>query len=293
MATPLVYRAYAKVNLYLDVRNQRRDGYHNIETIFQSVGLADELTFNERQSRISLTCSTSELDTSDQNLVVRAARLLRQRSGSKTGVRIHLEKAIPIAAGLGGGSSDAAATLIALNLLWDLQWPLARLRLLARELGADVPYCTAGGTAAATGRGDDLRPLAPLFQTWFVLVHPDATVSTARVYGGARLTHNEEKSFAGITPSFRGALRALQTGRMTDVVFNRMEAAVFPDHPYLAEIKRRLLEQGCIAAGMSGSGATLFGVCPSRERAARIAESISDCRTSVVPSVPACVERIV
>lgn len=292
MATPLAYRAHAKVNLFLDVLGKRRDGYHSIETIFQTVGLADELTFTERQSRISLTCSTPELETSEQNLVVRAAKLLRLRSGAGMGARIHLEKSIPIAAGLAGGSSDAAATLIALNLLWDLHWPLARLRALASELGSDVPYCTLGGTAAATGRGDRLTPLPPLPVTWFVLVHPNVTLSTARAYASPTLTHSAERPFAGKTPRFRRALRALQDGRIAEAVFNRMEDAIFPDNPRIAEIKRRLIELGCLTAAMSGSGSTVFGICSSRTQAVRIADAFAGIRTSVVSSVPASVERV-
>ena len=292
MAVTLEYRAYAKINLYLDVLDKRRDGYHNIETIFQSVGLYDDLGFEERESRVSLTCSMPELETGEQNLVIAAARLLRERTGCRLGARIHLEKGIPIAAGLAGGSSDGAATLVALNHLWELGWSSAQLYNLALELGSDVPYCTVGGTVAATRRGEELIRLDPLPDTWFVLLHPDVTVSTARVYSSPQLTHSPERPFAGKTPSFRKALRKLERGDIVGVLFNRMEGPVFEDQPHLAEVKQRLLEYGCVGAAMSGSGATLFGVCTSRKHATRVADSLSDYCTSVVSTVPTCVERI-
>ena len=291
MTVALAYRAFAKVNLYLDVLDKRRDGYHNIETIFQSVGLADDLVFMERQSRVSLACASPDLDRGDGNLVVRAAKLLRARSGRRAGARIELVKGIPVAAGLAGGSSDASTTLIALNQLWEVGWSRARLRALARELGADVAYCIEGGTVAATGRGDALTRLPGLPPTWFVLVHPDVPVSTARVYASPGLGHSAERPFAGKTPRFRTALRALEAGDLAHAVFNRMEGPVFADHPQLADVKQRLLDHGCLAAGMSGSGATLFGLCASRRNAVGIAEAFPEYRTSVVHSVPACAER--
>lgn len=161
MPTDIAYRSYAKINLYLDVLGRRRDDYHNIETIFQSVDLADELFFSDQPSRITLVCSVPELGTVESNLVYRAATLLKERTGCPLGARIQLEKRIPIAAGLAGGSSNAAATLVALNTLWNLRLTANAIRTLALELGSDVPYCTVGGTMAAMRRGEDLRPLPP------------------------------------------------------------------------------------------------------------------------------------
>lgn len=296
MSTPIVYYSYAKINLYLDVLGRRRDGYHNIETIFQSVSLKDTLQFTEARSGIALECSTADLDTGEGNLAYRAAALLQKSTGCTHGVEIQIEKAIPIAAGLAGGSGDAATTLLALNHLWDIHLPLGYIRKLALELGSDVPYCTVGGTMAATRRGEELTPLAPLPKTWFVLVHPAIAVSTSRVYNSPNLTHSEEQPFAGRTRSFRRAIAALQRGDLRNAVFNRMESAVFQDHPSLAEAKRRLIEAGCSAAAMSGSGPTLFGVCRTKSQATKISESIAgalpDCRSSVVSNVSTGVERV-
>ena len=290
--TPITYASYAKINLYLDVLGKRRDGFHNIETIFQTVSLTDKLSFEELANRVSLTCSTSELDSGESNLVYRAAMLLRQRSGCELGARIHLEKNVPIAAGLAGGSGNAAATLLALNTLWDLRWSLERLRSLALELGSDVPYCTMGGTAAATRRGEELYPLPALRKLWLVLVHPRIAVSASHTYNHAKLSFNEENLFAGRTKSFRNAIRALASEDFAKLVYNRMETPVFHDHPRLVEVKRQLLDAGCLAAAMSGSGPTLFGLCPSKRTAERVAGTLGEHDTSVVSTVPAGLERI-
>lgn len=292
---PMVWRSFAKVNLYLDVLHKRRDGYHNIETIFQTVNLYDELTFLD-DGHLSMTCSGAELDTGTTNLVYRAALLLQEQTGCTRGARIHLEKRIPIAAGLAGGSGNAAATLAALNKLWDLRLPLARLGRFARVLGSDVPYCLHGGAMAGTLRGEALYPLPPLNGIWFVLVHPPAAVSAAHVYNDPLLGLNMERPFAGRTPSFRAALRALREGAHDRVIFNRMERPVFEQHPTLVELKDALLAAGCPAAAMSGSGPTLFGICKSQREALRVADFLKeealDCRTSIAAPVPAGIEWI-
>lgn len=285
------YRSYAKVNLYLDVLQKRPDGYNNIETLFQTVSLFDELTFEEQKNRVSLTCSGAELDTGEENLVCRAARVLREHTGCKMGARIHLRKQIPIAAGLAGGSGNAAATLIALNELWGIGWRLDQLRTLAAELGSDVPYCTLGGTAAATGRGEELEALPFFGEKWFVLVHPPIAVSAAHIYNHPALERNRQPLRAGRTPDFHAALNALAEGRLAERVFNRMESAVFAEHPRLRETKQALLDFGCAAAAVSGSGPTLFGLCADRRQAESVAEHLTDHATSVVSAVPIGVER--
>jgi 4-diphosphocytidyl-2-C-methyl-D-erythritol kinase len=291
VAISVVYDSYAKINLYLDVVARRRDGYHNIETVFQTVNLSDRLSFMERDAGIMLDCDAPELGGVDTNLAYRAAVLLQERTGCNRGVHIRLEKRIPIAAGLAGGSGNAAAALVALNDLWELRLSLGDLKRFALELGSDVPYCLVGGTMTATGRGEELMPLEPLPQTWFILVHPQVSVSTARVYGSPRLRLSESPRFAGRTAAFRKAVYSLEKGRFEEAVFNRMEEVVFPDHPTLGDVKQRLLDKGCVAAAMSGSGPTLFGVCESRRQATRIAEDLTNLRTSVVSTVPFGVER--
>ncbi len=292
MATVITYRSYAKINLYLDVLDRRRDGYHNIETIFQSVSLADELQFEDGEPRVRLSCSTPELDTGESNLVYRAAMLLKERTGYSGGARIRIEKRIPIAAGLAGGSGNAAATLVALDALWELRLTLRQLHTFALELGSDVPFCAVGGTIAATRRGEAMTPLPPVAEVWFVLLHPPIAVSASRVYNSPQLEHSHERPFAGKTASFRKAIHTLAHGELARVLFNRMESAVFATHPHLEEAKARLLEAGCTAAAMSGSGPTLFGVCANHNAARQIAEAFPDYPTSIVTTVPIGVEKL-
>ncbi len=262
-------RSHAKVNLHLDVLNHRRDGFHNIETVFQTVDLWDELSFAPAPSGgIILICSDPGLPVDGRNLVVRAAELLNRARGTRHGARIHLEKNIPVAAGLAGGSGNAAAALLALNRLWGLGLGQAELAALALELGSDVPYCLTGGTAGATRRGEEIFALPPLVGWWFVLVHPPVAVSARDAYQHPLLERNTERPRAGRTRSFRSALRALADGDVPGMLFNRLEGPVFAMHPELARIKRDLLDAGCDAALMSGSGSTVFGLCGKREQAA-------------------------
>ncbi len=270
---PFVLRSHAKINLYLDVLRRRDDGYHNIETIFQTVSLCDELSFRcESSGRVTLTCSRPDLETGETNLVCRAAALLRRHTGCARGAAIHLEKNIPVAAGLAGGSGNAAAALVGLNALWELGLSDARLQELALELGSDVPYCLTGGLMAGTLRGERLAPLHASHAWWYVLVHPPLAVSTAQAYNHPLLEKNTEPVGDGRTKSFQCAIDALGAGNIAGAVFNRMERPVFAMHPVLAEIKATLLEAGCLAAAMSGSGPTMFGVCGSHDEALRVAE---------------------
>jgi len=293
VATPIIYSSYAKLNLYLDVLDRRDDGYHNIETVFQSVNLADQLMFTEGEnSRVSVACNIPELDAADSNLVYRAAMLLREKTGCTQGASIRLEKRIPLAAGLAGGSGNGAAALVALNTLWGLRLTSSELLALALELGSDVPYCMVGGTVAATGRGEKMASLPPLPETWFVLLHPPVAVSASRVYNSPLLEHSPETPDGhGRTPRFSGALERLSRGEIAAAVFNRMESAVFATHGFLAEGKQWLLDRGCIAAAMSGSGPTLFGICETRRQATTIAGAFTSFPASVACSINTGLER--
>ncbi len=284
-ALPLTCRSYAKINFYLDVRPRRSDGYHDIETVFQTVSLYDALSLSPRPSGISLECNIPGLDAGPGNLVWRAAALLAERFAVSNGVHMVLEKHIPVAAGLAGGSGNAAAALAGLNRLWDLRLDSVTLAALALELGSDVPYCLVGGAMAATGRGEVLASLPVAPETWIVLVHPSLKVSTAAVYNSPLLEKNTEPLVEGRTQPFRRALEAFARGDWPQTVFNRMETAVFSLHPELAATKKRLLELGCLAAAMSGSGPTLFGVCPSREHAESVSHAGLEWPVSIVKTM--------
>ena len=285
MPPTVVYRSYAKLNLYLDVLGRRDDGFHDLETIFQSVDLYDELHFTPSDDGITLTCSESSLPTDATNLVHAAAQLLLDTTQGR-GIKIHLEKNIPAGAGLAGGSGNAAATLQALNTLWELQLSEARLAELALSLGSDVPYCLHGGTRAATGRGEIFSPLTPIKNQWFVLVHPALALSTVTIFGHPKLTHSTETPVDGQTPAFATAIPALEQGDWPQCLFNRMETPAFHEHPELATWKEYLLDAGCSAAMMSGTGVTVFGVCRNEAHARSVQATRSDVRTSVVQSVP-------
>ena len=247
--------ARAKVNLYLEITGRRPDGYHTLSTVFQTISLGDELTF-EPAAGLTLTCSDPALPVDERNLVIRAALRLRETLNEQRGAHIHLEKRVPMGAGLGGGSADAAATLKGLLRLWGRRLSVPAVGKLAVQLGADVPFFLKGGVCAATGIGEKLKPLKPLAKTWMVLVWPGFGVSTKDAYAKVRLP------FAARAPR-----------RATDPwksLYNRFESLVFPDHPELPRLKQQLLDSGATGALMSGSGSSVFGIATSEARGAQI-----------------------
>ena len=279
-----VFHAHAKINLYLDVLRRRPDGYHDIETLFQSISLRDELHV-EPAEHLTLTCSNPTLGTGTGNLILRAASWLQEETRTRFGARIHLLKNIPIAAGLAGGSSNAAAALVALNQLWQLNLSPSRLLEGAAILGSDVPFCLQGGTAAAVGRGEILHPLPPLPETWLILIHPPLHVSTPSVYNDPSLRHSPEVPIGGYTPTFRRALETAHSGSLHAMLFNRMQEVVFTQHPKLVALRDRLLHAGCNAALMSGSGPTIFGLCASADHGKLVQEQLPGLRTTLAHTV--------
>ncbi len=262
----LVLQASAKVNLALEVLGKRSDGYHEVVTLLQAVDLFDRLVLEEHDG-VTVTTNDSGLPTDERNLVVRSVRLLQEASRTSRGVRITLHKRIPVAAGLGGGSSDAAATLWGLNRLWRLRWPVAPLAELARELGMDVPFFLRGGRALATGRGEILTPLPSAPRLALVLVNPNFPLSTQEVY--ARVPPN----LAGDGSRARALVEALARRSMVRVaasLYNGLEGVVVPAYPVIARIKSALHGAGALGAVMSGSGPTVVAVARSLEHAKQI-----------------------
>jgi 4-diphosphocytidyl-2-C-methyl-D-erythritol kinase len=256
-------QAHAKLNLYLRVVGRRPDGFHELETVFQSIDLADELTV-ELADDLRLTGGCAEAPPGPENLVLSAAAALREAAGGQGGAVIHLEKRIPVGAGLGGGSSDAAAMLLALNRLWGLELPHERLAALAAGLGSDVPFGLRGGTAVGRGRGEILEPL-PTPRLWSVLVRPPFPVPTAQAYGLYRPAPPE-------SPQLEAFLTALATGdaaRLAPLLRNDLEAGVFGAWPELEALREHLLTAGAVGARMTGSGSVLFGLARD-ERHARV-----------------------
>lgn len=288
----LTCRAYAKANLYLDVLERRPDGYHDIETVFQSVSLYDELRFEARPNGgIRVESSDPSVPTGPDNLVYRAIDSLRSKYGVHSGARVRLEKHIPTAAGLAGGSADAAAALLAARRLWNIDLPDADLAEIGAQLGADVPFCLNGGTAAGTERGDTLTPLSPLPETWFVLIHPEIHVSTAEVYGDPKLSRNDSNRMNGMTAKFRGVVDGFPSS-LRENLYNSMEPVVFATHPDLGSIKQRLLDAGCVAAAMSGSGPTIMGIARDAEHGETVRERLREYQSTLVKSVPHGVEFV-
>ncbi len=266
--------SYAKINLGLSVCHKRPDGYHEIRTLFQQIDLADELTFSLHPREISLSCDHPGVPTDERNLCVQAARLLQHRAGTQTpGVRIDLHKVIPPGGGLGGGSSNAAVTLAALNHLWQLHFPLNVLQDLARQLGADVPFFLHGGTALASGIGDLLEPVELWETPWIVVACPSLHISTAWAYKELKIGLTKK----GECGKFEGFLRARpRLSAWSEWLENDFERVVLPAFPKLMELRGELLAQGAEMASLSGSGACLFGLFADRTKAQNAAQKVGE-----------------
>lgn len=265
---PLILHARAKVNLLLDVLFRREDGYHELSTVLQSVALSDTLEFRPAR-HLQVTADHSALPAGAANLAGRAAAALAAACGRIGGADIRITKRIPVAAGLGGGSADAAAALVGLNMLWQLGLSADELRRVAATLGSDVPFCISGGTALAAGRGEILTPLGPLPDWWILLVKPPFAVSTAEVY------RNFRPAAVTVHPDIGRMVAAIRRRDRAGVAANManvLETVTVSAHPVLGEIKRRLLRAGAEACLMSGSGPTVFALFADRAAAAAAAE---------------------
>jgi 4-diphosphocytidyl-2-C-methyl-D-erythritol kinase len=247
------FQSPAKVNLILKVLRRREDGYHDIASLMQKVSLVDEMEFAPIRDGIELACPGSDLPTDEGNLVVRAARALFAEAGFAGGARITLRKRIPTAAGLGGGSSNAATTLMVLNDLFRFGFDRERLIRIGARLGADVPFFIYGSTAWAFGIGDLLEPAVIPPGMWLVLVNPGFEVPTKWVYQNLNLPLTKTPLKYSI-PTFSG-VRDLAASLAND-----LEKVTVARYPVLEELKGFLLRQGAIGSLMSGSGPTVFGL---------------------------------
>ena len=265
------YKANAKINLSLDVTGVRENGYHDVRMIMQSIELCDYLDIEVNNSgRIELTCSNPEIECDKSNLIYKAADKLINKAvdeeiiDKNTGVTISLQKNIPIAAGLAGGSTDAAATLVGLNEELGLGYSSRELRGLGVTLGADIPFCIEGGTYLSEGIGEVLSKLKDAPDCFIVLVKPDINVSTKFVYDNLIL--NEET----VHPDVDAMLNAIETGsikRVADCLDNLLATVTEKEYPIIVDIKNILKENGALNAIMSGSGPTVFGLFDDEEKA--------------------------
>lgn len=267
-ALKIYEKAPAKINLMLDVLHKRPDGYHEVEMIMTMVDLADRLEM-EALSRDTIIISSQAgyIPLDEKNLAFQAAKLIKERYNVRSGVYIHLDKNIPVAAGLAGGSSDAAATLRGLNRLWDLNIPAEELKQLGAELGSDVPFCITGGTALATGRGELLTPLPNPPQCWVVLAKLPINVSTAEIYGRFR---SDEVVAHPSADRMRQAIERSSFQGVCEELGNVLEEVTLKLYPEVAHLKETMLKLGADGVLMSGSGPTVFGLVSKESKVSRI-----------------------
>ena len=264
--------AHAKINLTLDILGKRGDGYHEVAMVMQSVGLFDTLHLEKIPSGIALQINTNALPTDEGNLAWRAARAFLDAYGVAGGVRIEIEKRIPIAAGLAGGSADAAAVLRGMNELFLTKRTAVELSRLGAALGSDVPFCLVGGTALVTGRGEQIAPISRTLAAWVVLAKPPMEVSTAWAYGAFDQSHAPRTSWTS------AMVKAVETGDLGEVAArlgNALEAVTEKAYPLIRDYKAQLIAHGALASLMSGSGPTVYALARDRAGAERVAAALS------------------
>lgn len=266
--------APAKINLTLDTLYKRDDGYHEVEMIMTTVDLNDRLTLEKRKDKkIVLKIEHLYVPNDQRNLAYKAAKLMMTRYNLQQGVTITLDKAIPIAAGLAGGSSDAAATFRGMNRLFELGLPLETLSELAAEIGSDISFCVYGQTALCQGRGEKLTHLPKPPASWVVLAKPDISVSTADVYGALELSDED------VIPT-NDCLKALETGDyqlLINSLGNDLEKVTIKMHPVIQSLKETMLKAGADAALMSGSGPTVYGLMSKERQAKSVVNALKGC----------------
>jgi 4-diphosphocytidyl-2-C-methyl-D-erythritol kinase len=267
-------QAPAKINLGLRILRKRPDGFHDILSLFQTITLHDELDLSDGRS--GLVCDLPGLSCGPDNLVLRAEKVFREATGFDRPVRFSLRKRIPVGAGLGGGSSDAAAALRGLARLSgeEMSVSLGLLRECAKQLGSDVPFLLSGGTALVEGRGEHMEPVAWPFDFTCLLVYPGFGISTGWAYSQVR-------QYAGDSGLYRDAVQCFKTGlpdrdKFLNALSNDFEPAVFPHYPVLAEIKESMLASGALSAFLTGSGSTMIGLFEELEAARKSAERFQE-----------------
>ncbi len=265
-------KARAKINLTLDVIGKRPNGYHDVQMIMQQISLADDIHIKKRtDSQIHITCTDPYLPVDGSNIVYKAAALMQQTYGLKTGFDIHIVKNIPVCAGLAGGSTDAAATLKGINALAQLNLDLDTLMALAFKLGADVPFCLLEGAALAEGLGEKLMPINGLIGFFLVLVKPNFGVSTQEVYQALDYKNVPER------PDTAAMLAAIERGdkrKVAENLCNVLESVTCVKYPEVAAVKQRLVSYGAQGVLMSGSGPTVFGIFKDKARADKAHKAI-------------------
>lgn len=265
-------KALAKINLGLDVLGKREDGYHEVRMVMQTIHLYDRVEIKKTRSpHIHVETNLYYLPVNEDNLVYRAAKLMKDEFQIKEGVRIVLQKFIPVSAGLAGGSSDAAAVLVGMNRIFNLGLKQNKLMELGLKIGADVPFCIMRGTALAEGIGEKLTALPPMPKCPVLIAKPAISVSTKAVYEGLKLYDGMEH------PDIDGVMEGIQQKDLKGVAShmgNILETVTIPMYPVIEDIKKLMLENGALNAMMSGSGPTVFGLFPNEKEIRRAYEAL-------------------
>jgi 4-diphosphocytidyl-2-C-methyl-D-erythritol kinase len=263
--------AYAKINLTLDVLGDRPDGYHDIETVLHTVELHDTIILKEDGEGITLRCTSSDVPAETQNIVHRAAHLLKETFRIPRGIEIELTKRIPVAAGLGGGSSDAAVTLLGLAQMWKLRVDDRQLMDLGSKIGSDVPFFLIGGAALAIGRGERVRMLRALPTTWVVIARPKIQITSEWAYKA--IDHGAPRR----RPNTSGVVRALESedaGTVGQLLCNVFEDVVVAHHPVVGTLRAQMASHGPLGVSLSGTGPAVFAMAANESAAREIAGAV-------------------
>lgn len=268
----IVKMAPAKINLGLDVVRKREDGYHEVKMVMQTLNLYDRLTFCDNNSGlVTISSNMTQAPATEDNIIYKACQLIKKEYGISSGIDVYLEKNIPVAAGMAGGSTDAAATLVALNEMFDLGLSRDVLMELGVKIGADVPYCIMQGTALSEGIGEILTPLCPMPKCYIAIAKPEVGVSTKWVY--------QNLDAAGLKnhPDIDKMVEAINTGDLkgiVDTMENVLETVTIPAYPQIESIKQAMINGGAAGALMSGSGPTVFGIFEEKAAAEAVTHSL-------------------
>ncbi|MFH1714825.1 MAG: 4-(cytidine 5'-diphospho)-2-C-methyl-D-erythritol kinase [Elusimicrobiota bacterium] len=273
-------KSYAKINLFLEIRGRRKDGYHNLVSFMQEISLYDDIeVINRKDSNIKVSGDGIKIPYDERNLAWRAAKKMQEASGKKNGVNIHIKKRIPIGAGLGGGSSNAASVLLGLNKLWNTGFSLKKLARIGKTLGADVPFFIYGGACLVRGIGEKVRQLKNIPKINMVLVYPAIHVVTKKVYESYsfKLTKKFKKCSIEHYYNSRGSSLSLKKG-----LFNRLEESCFKLYPKIQRLKEYLMSYQVGGVLMSGSGSSVFAIVNNAKQARAIKKDIENTRNTVL-----------
>jgi len=267
----LKVKSYAKINLFLDIVFKRDDEYHEIKTIYQNISIFDELLFEKGKGSLELFCESSfPIPDDERNLIIRAAREIEKHCGERIkGLKINLKKKIPVGGGLGGGSSNAAATLNAVNNLFDFRYSTEELETLSARIGMDVPFFIKGGTAIGTGRGEIIKRIENQLNPWVIVAYPGTGISTSTAYS----LFNKKKCRDDMSLKMQKLIDSLKNGDylgFTKSVYNSFENLLKEKYPWIEEMKQVLREVGCDGSFLSGSGSTMIGTINSSDKIPKI-----------------------